>query len=170
MKDINLYLIEKLKISETSFMLEKLKIGTDTKISKHKYHPKNLNELKNIIKNLVKERGWNANLNDIDTSKITSMFFLFTYDLKEFDGNISDWNVSNVESFEAMFYNSKFSGNNSDISHWDVSNANCLACMFERSAFDKKNQIENWDVKANDTEGMFHASPLEKNPPRWFHE
>ena len=33
-----------------------------------------------------------------------------------FDGDISEWNVSNVENMEGMFYKSKFTGENGDIS------------------------------------------------------
>ena len=35
-----------------------------------------------------------------------------------FNGDISKWDVSNVESMNQMFYKSEFNG---DISNWDVS-------------------------------------------------
>lgn len=171
MKQLKHIIQEKLKIGKTSFMLEKLKVSSKTKINTYRYHPKNLNELKNIIKDLVKERGCNADLNDIDVSKITSMFFLFTNDLKTFNGNISEWDVSNVFTFEAMFYTSEFTGENSDLSNWNVSGADCLACMFERSKFNQREQIEHWKVNSEaELQAMFRNSPLEKNPPKWYHE
>ena len=37
----------------------------------------------------------------------------------KFNGDISEWNVSNVTSMAGMFKDSKFNG---DISEWDVSN------------------------------------------------
>ena len=37
----------------------------------------------------------------------------------QFNGDISNWNVSNVEYTESMFFNSKFTD---DISKWDLSN------------------------------------------------
>jgi surface protein len=37
----------------------------------------------------------------------------------QFNGNISKWDVSNVEDMSDMFSNSQFTGN---ISNWDVSN------------------------------------------------
>jgi len=43
---------------------------------------------------------------------------------------------------EKMFYDSKFNG---DISNWDVSNVSNMGDMFKNS-------------------------PLEKNPPKWYHE
>ena len=154
------------------YIQEKLKVNSKSKINEYEYKPKSRIELRDLLLKLIKERGNNANLNDVDVSNIKEFSFLFSYgELKEFDGNISHWNVSNAETFEAMFYTSKFSGKNSDLSNWNVSNAFCLACMFERSAFDKKEQIENWNVhEGAELEGIFHACPLEKNPPSWYHE
>ena len=37
----------------------------------------------------------------------------------QFNGDISNWDVSNVTNMIGMFYNSQFNG---DISNWDVSN------------------------------------------------
>jgi surface protein len=42
-----------------------------------------------------------------------------TYDLNAFNGDISQWDVSNVTDMSFMFYRSNFTG---DISKWDVSN------------------------------------------------
>ena len=63
-------------------ILEKLIINKNTKIEKvkHKYHPESREELEELIKKLIKERGHDADLNDIDTSKITDMSGLFNYD------------------------------------------------------------------------------------------
>jgi surface protein len=36
----------------------------------------------------------------------------------KFNGDISKWDISNVENMNTMFWNSKF---NSDISNWNVS-------------------------------------------------
>jgi surface protein len=77
--------------------------------------PKSCDELKKTIKTLIKQRGNKADLNDIDTSKITDMSELFLS--SKFNGDISKWDVSNVEDMSAMFYSSKFNG---DISNWNV--------------------------------------------------
>jgi hypothetical protein len=46
----------------------------------------------------------------------------------DFNGDISSWDVSNVEDMEFMFYNSDF---NRDISKWNL-NENCkTVCMFK---------------------------------------
>ena len=118
---------------------ERLHINKD--IDNHyyyNYHPKTKVELIKIVDQLIKERGKDANLNDIDTSEITDMSYMFTY--SSFDGDISQWDVSNVKNMHCVFYGSKFNG---DISNWDVRN------------------VEDMDE-------MFYNSPLEKNPPKWY--
>ena len=120
---------------------EKLKIGSKTKIDQYEFHPKDKEELKELIKQLIKERGLEADLNDIDTSKITDMGGLFK-NIK-FNGDISKWDVSNVEWMVYMFYNSGFNG---DISCWKINNNITSAAMMH----------------------MFDNCPLEKNPPKWY--
>ena len=53
------------------------------------------NELKELIDQILTERGLRADLNDIDVSRISNMDYLFESSL--FDGDISRWDVSNVE-------------------------------------------------------------------------
>ena len=120
------------------YMSERLHINKDTGNHHYNYHPKDKSELKKLVNKLIKERGNDADLNDIDTSEITDMFALF-YGSK-FNGDISNWDVSNVKTMDSMFMQSKFNG---DISNWDVRN------------------VENMD-------SMFYKSPLEKNPPKWY--
>ena len=104
----------------------------------YKYHPKSKDELINLIKTLIKSRGYEGHFSDIDTSKITDMSELF-YESR-FNGDISAWDVSNVKDMNMMFRESKFDG---DISAWDVRNV-------------------------KDMKYMFYKSPLEKNPPKWY--
>ena len=60
------------------YILERLHINKDTGNHNHyNYHPKTGDELEELIKKLIKERGNNADLNDIDTSEITDMQFMF---------------------------------------------------------------------------------------------
>ena len=54
------------------FIIEKLKLGKDTKIYNYNFYPKNFDELKSLIKQLLKERGKDADLNDIDVSQVTT--------------------------------------------------------------------------------------------------
>ena len=146
---------------------ERLHINKDTGNQHYNYHPKTKDELKQLVYKLIEERGYNADLNDIDTSEITDMTTLF-YNSK-FNGDISSWNVSNVKYMMYMFHNSKFTGENGDISNWDVSNVKDMMYMFCDSKFN--GDISNWDVSnVVDMSYMFNGNPLEKNPPKWYKE
>ena len=65
-------------------------------------------ELRELIRQRIKEQGPNCDLNDIDVSKIDDMSGLFYY--SKFNGDISEWNVSRVRSMRDMFTNSRFNG------------------------------------------------------------
>ena len=82
-------------------ILEKLKIRKSNKHS-YKYFPKTKGELQDLLKQLIEERGNEGDFNDIDTSKITDMSELFNF-MKEFNGNISKWDVSKVTHTNLMF-------------------------------------------------------------------
>ena len=147
------------------YILERLHINKD--IDHHNYHPKTRVELINIVDQLIKERGKDADLNDIDTSEIKDMNQLF-YN-SPFNGDISGWDVSNVKDMSRMFQYSEFTGENGDISNWDVSNVKIMYCMFYRSLFN--GDIFNWDVNnVENMDGMLTWTPLEKNPPKWYKE
>ena len=124
------------------YIQERLHINKDTS-NYYNYHPKTKEELKKLVNNLIKERGNEADLNDIDTSEITDMSYMFTY--SKFNGDISNWDVSKVKNMGYMFWDSSFTGKNGDLSNWDVSN------------------VKNMSY-------MFNCSPLEKNPPKWYKE
>ena len=82
-------------------IVERLHINKDTGNHHYNYHPKTIDELKELVGKLIQERGNDADLNDIDTSKITNMSYLFYESL--FNGDISNWDVSNVEDMSMMF-------------------------------------------------------------------
>ena len=93
MKQINTYINEKLRLT-----------------TKHQYtcQPKYVWELRNIIRDRINDEGLDCDLNDIDTSKITDMSDLFSATInerfKDFNGDISQWDVSNVEYMGFIFY------------------------------------------------------------------
>ena len=119
-------------------IVERLHINKDTGNRQYNYHPKTRDELLELVNKLINERGNDADLNDIDTSEITDMSYMFKN--SDFNGDISKWDVSNVEIMRRMFEESKFNG---DISEWDIS------------------KVKNmWHI--------FYNSPLEKNPPKWY--
>ena len=92
-------------------------------------HPTTKEELQDEIKiRLDREQ---TNLNDIDTSKITDMTYVFfkfrnKYNLENID--ISKWDTSNVENMSYMFWNCK--NFNSDLSEWNTSKVTDMTAMF----------------------------------------
>ena len=148
------------------YLQEKLTVNSQTKIDIYNYHPTD-KDLIRLIEKLIKQRGQEADLNDIDTSKITDMSQLF--ELSHFNGDISKWNVSNVKTMNSMFKRSKFNGN---ISNWDVSNVEDMDGMFAWSNFDCSNgDISNWEPSKDvTTRNMFIGTPKQKwkNIPKWI--
>ena len=69
---------------EAEDLCKMVRIGVD---SCKKYQPQTKEELKDLIEELIKERGNKANLNNIDVSQITSMSRLFCG--SKFNGDIS---------------------------------------------------------------------------------
>ena len=144
MKTINTYITERLKLSNKPL---------------YKYHPQTKSVLRKLIDDLIKERGDNADLNDIDTSEITDMSYLFFE--SEFNGNISKWDVSRVEDMHGMFLKSYFTGENGNINDWDISNVSDMRNMFSKSKFNK--DISNWDAHNAHTYNMFDDCPIKDN-------
>ena len=120
MKSINQYIIEKLKIKKSSY----------------KYFPKTKEELQDILKELIKVRGNEGDFNDIDTSEITDMSYLFGGMIK-FNGDISEWDVSNVTDMRLMFYRCK--SFNQPLNTWNVSNVRYYDDIFFNCPIEEKN-------------------------------
>lgn len=136
----------------------------------YKYKPKAKEELLEAIDKEIKLQGVKADLNCIDTSAIAGMSELFGnvdsyFDedgLSEFNGDISDWNVSNVRDMEMMFSYSVFNG---DLSKWNVRNVRIMEKMFEGSKF--LGDLSSWKVdKLAHTKDMFDSCRCTK--PRWY--
>ena len=151
-KHINKYIIEKLKISKST-------------LNKSILFPNSKSELQDIIKKEVKENGNHCSLNHIDVSKITDMSNLFDdIELVYFNGNISDWDVSNVTNMKLMFIDCDFNG---DLSDWDVSNVTNMAGMFAHSKFNNKS-ICNWDISnVTNMTVMFNNCDFNQDISHW---
>ena len=135
-----------------------------------KVQPKTKSELVSLIEAEVEKNGWNCDLNHIDTSKITDMSDLFSIDdacfgLGEFNGDISKWNVTNVEYMTAMFWGSYFNG---DISKWNVRKVKDMESMFYKSAFN--GDISKWQINKNcSVSSMFDDCQIkEEYKPEYF--
>ena len=171
-----------------SEIVEGLKITSKSRVNET-YKPKTTEELALTIKNLVNERGLEADLNDIDLSYITDISFAFQYVTKfngdislwdvshikymgflfkgiKFEGDISNWDVSNVEDMSYMFCNCPFDG---DLSKWDVSKVKNMECMFSGSGFTGTNgDLSNWDVSnVENMHEMFYGSKFKGNIDNW---
>ena len=112
-------------------------------------------ELRTIIKQELERQGPDADLNFIDTSKITAMSSLF-FELNIRNIKIDKWNMSNVESTRNMFVGHKeFTG--SGLENWDVSRVKDMAYMF----FDCNTlncNLSNWNISnVTDMNAMFYC-------------
>ena len=105
-----------------------IKIGKNiSSFSTYSCRPADKNELKEIINERVSKECYSCDLNDINTSLITDMSWLF-YE-SDFNRSINNWNVSNVKSMIHMFRESKF---NQDISNWKISKDCVTYNMFDK--------------------------------------
>ena len=146
---INTYINEKLRLT-----------------SKRQYtcQPKGKKELRAIIIDRIKNEGNECGLNDIDTSKITDMSYLFYENVFEyFNGDISMWDVSNVKIMDGMFWGCEQF--NCDISNWNVSNVEDMRWMFYDC--EKFNQdLNSWNV--SNVEDMWYAFKNCPTQPDWY--
>ena len=139
-----------------------IKIGNNlSEWSSYSCQPKTKDELKKIIEDRIEKEGPECDLNDIDTSLITDMSWLFFE--SKFNGDISNRDVSNVTNMKYMFYGSKFNG---DISNWNTSNVNSMRGMFKESQFNR--DISKWDVSNVEfMSGMFYESKFNQDISNW---
>ena len=124
-----------------NYITERLKLTSD---SLYTCKPKDKFELMQIIEDRLKQNK-DADLNDIDVSKITDMSYLF-WDFADLDPHnikIDKWDVGNVTKMNKMFYNCK--NINVDVSEWDVSSVKDMELMFNNCQnFDS--DLSGWNV------------------------
>lgn len=126
-------------------ILEKLKVSSNN-TPNYTHFPKTREELIEIIKEKIKEEGPECDLNCIDVSAIDNFGSVFgSEDVRQFNGNISKWDMSNAKSLNMMFSGSRFTGINGGIADWDVSNVEMMDYMFSNSDFNS--DISNWNVE-----------------------
>lgn len=137
--------------------------------------PQTKEELVDIIRDAITVMGDDADLNFIDTSKITDMSNLFAgpgssfysnfftgYGFGNFNGSICKWNVSNVTNMSFMFDgNLKF---NQPLNDWDVSHVTNMYAMFD-NAESFNQSLDQWDVcNVTDMSRMFSGTKSFNQP------
>jgi surface protein len=70
---------------------------------------------------------FNGDLSQWNVSNVTNMSYMF--EKSQFNNNLRTWDVSNVTNMGGIFRGSQFNG---DISQWDVSNVVDMSYMFSR--------------------------------------
>lgn len=125
---------------------------------------KSRTHLSELIYEEIQKNGLNCDLNHINVSNIWNMDYLFaTFNTLGFNGNISEWDVSNVKSMHKMFFESDFNG---DISKWNTSNVIDMSEMFYKSKFN--GDISKWNVSKVEKMGsMFAYSKLDCDISDW---
>ena len=162
-----------MKALKDYILTEKLKLNTNSKAVEHKYHPKDYDELRSLLEQLLKERGKDADLNDIDVSQIK--IFNDTGQCKSVFGgldphniDISEWDVSNAEDMYGMF--SMCEQFNSDLSKWDVSNVKDMGYMFHQCK-NFNSDLSQWNVsKVKNMQYIFTGCTSLTNTPSWYKE
>ncbi len=110
----------------------------------------------------IQQHGPSCTLNHLDVSAVHDMSHVFR-SFKEFQGDISQWDTSNVKTMDSMFYNSQFNG---DISGWDVSNVRAMHSMFCGAVF--SGNLSRWDVSnVTDMYKMFSFSQFNGDVSTW---
>jgi len=96
--------------------------------------------------------AFNGDISNWDVSNVTNMSNMF-YAAKAFNQDLNNWDVSNVTNMSNMF--SGTSVFNGDVSNWDISSVTDMRYMFSNTGVFNRD-ISNWDVSAiTNMEGIF---------------
>ena len=148
------------------YINEKLKLGKHLLSAKYVYYPKTNLELRNIIKEKIKEfndsntidkNNTVLNFNDIDVHDIDDFSYVFHdfNDIIKID--ISQWDVSKAKYFQSMFSCSRNLITTGDLSGWNIHNVEVMNNMFCGCyALTDIGDISGWDFSnVNDMQFAF---------------
>ena len=144
----------------------------------YNYSPKTFKELRSVVELLLYKRGNDANMNDVDVSRVTT-FNAYHYGAQARIGlffgldphkiDISQWDVSNVENMSEMF--SLCENFDCDLSNWDVSKVRDMNGMFDHCKSFTGKGLEKWNVKnVKYMESMFDGCKSLPKIPSWWDE
>ncbi|WP_010252670.1 BspA family leucine-rich repeat surface protein [Myroides injenensis] len=115
----------------------------------------NLKEVKDMSRMFAGAENFNGDLSDWDVSKVRDMSWMFS-GASSFNGDLSDWDVSKVTNMSSMF--SGASSFNGDLSNWNVSRVTNMSWMFS-GASSFNSDLSKWDVRSVTNMGvMFQAA------------
>lgn len=148
------------------FVNEKLKVSKGN-TPEYTLFPTTREELIDMIREKIKDDGPDCDLNCIDVSAIDNFGAVFgSWGTKQFNGNISKWDMSNAKSLNSMFNGSMFSGIDGGIADWDVSNVEMMDYTFNSSKFNS--DISNWNVeKVRSMVCTFQDSDFDQDINAW---
>ena len=119
------------------------------------------NHLNEIINRDLQRYGNQCSLNHIDVSQVEDFHNIFAH--SDFNGDVSQWNMSNATDVSGMFSDSPFNG---DVSGWDVSKVVYMSSMFGISPFN--GDISQWNTSnVVDMSDMFALSSFSGDISRW---
>lgn len=137
------------KIAQYVLKFEQVQDLTEEKENKqiNTYQPTSKESLLGLLSNPE------IKLEEIDTSKITDMSYLFANSNRTDFSGIEKWNTSNVTDMDFLFGNCE--NFNQDISNWDVGKVTNMFCMFKGcECFNQ--DISKWNVSnVTDMSSMF---------------
>lgn len=103
-----------------------------------------MEKVANMSSMFYRAKSFNGNLDDWDVSNVNHMGALF-YGATSFNGEILKWETGHVRTMNLMFWNAdQF---NQDISTWDVSSVRDMRSMFEY-AFNFDQDLSGWDFSS----------------------
>jgi len=154
------------------------------------WNVENVENMASMFEDAEKFQG--GNLSGWNTGKVKDMQFMF-FNAAAFDGDLSTWDVSNVENMASMFSGAKeFKGGNlsgwntgkvkdmssmffdaaafdGNLSGWKVENVENMASMFSRAEKFKGGNLSGWNTgKVKDMSSMFFkAAAFNGNVNGW---
>ena len=137
-------------MNKTNFILSKDNVSNYKKNYEIIAHDNNIAD---IVYKYIDKYGYGVDLNCIDVSEVTDMSDVFSN--QGFEGDVSEWDVSNVVKMDGMFAGCrKF---NCNLSNWDVRNVKSMENMFQNCRVFNQ-PLENWDVSSvENMEDMFRG-------------
>ena len=99
-----------------------------------------------------------ANLEELDTSTVTNMSYMFDESVDLTNLDVSNWNTSNVTNMSRMF-SITLNLKSLDLSKWDTGKVTDMSGMFSSASSLTSLDVSKWDTgKVTDMSGMFSST------------